>query len=303
MTTYQGARWVEQQIASILAQTRLPDEVLVYDDGSTDGTPDLVRALLSASPVPWTVTVNVERLGTVRSLEQGLRVTAADVVLLADQDDVWHPDRLARLVAAEALVFHDARLVDGDGRDSGRTLWSQVGFTAVRRERLALEPLAVLLEGNPVTGATLAVPASLLQLALPFPEQGWHDYWLALVAAAHGLPVLALPDLLLDYRLHANNAAGLPPTGLRGRLQGAPAARDHRAVLIAMFAELVDRLPAGMPREQAQAAAEHLRFRQDLPRLGFARLRPVLRHLAKGGYAAQGGSWRTAAVDLLERRA
>jgi hypothetical protein len=293
LTTFQGERWVEQQVRSILEQTRPPDELLVYDDGSTDRTVEIV-----SGHVP--VTVNPVRLGTVRSLEQGLRATGADRVFLADQDDLWSPDRVETMLAVDAdLVFHDGRIIDAAGAPTGATLWQQVGFTPARQQALERRPLRTLLNGNPVTGATVAVSRRLLEQALPFPDHGWHDQWLALVAAASGLTLAALPAPLIDYRVHDSNAAGLPPVGLRARLRGAPAARVQRAELIAMLAELSARFPS----PELTDAREHLRIRQGLPSARVGRPLPVLRHLLTGRYGENGGGWRTAAVDLLERRA
>ncbi len=297
MTTYQGVRWVAEQVASIQAQTRPVDEVLVYDDGSTDGTVDVVRS------AGWQVTVNPVRLGTVRNLEQGLRASTADLVLLADQDDVWHPHRVEQVVAAAptGLLFHDARVIDEAGTVTGARVFDTVGLTDERRTRLAHDPLGVLLEGNRVTGATVAVSRALLDVALPLPVRGWHDAWLALVAAAAGLGVVALPEVLLDYRVHGANAAGLPETGLRGRLRTGPAARTQRAEILAMLGELEVRVPpASAPR--VAAAIGHLALRQGLPAARAARAPRVLQHLASGSYARHGGDWRTAVVDLLERR-
>ncbi len=282
MTTFQGERWVEEQLRSILEQTRPPDEVLVYDDGSTDGTVEIASRDV-------TVVSNPVRLGTVRNLEQGLRVTTGDRVLLADQDDVWVPHRVERLLSVEGdLVFHDADL------STGGTLWERVGFSADRQQTLSLK---TLLDGNPVTGATVAVSRRLLEAALPFPEQGWHDYWLALVAASTGMSVVALPERLLTYRLHESNAAGLPVVGWRARLASAPAAREHRAVLLDMLSELSTRFPS----PEVDAALGHLGFRQGLPSSRVRRVLPAARHLVDGRYGAHGGGWRTAAVDLIGR--
>lgn len=298
MTTYQGARWVTEQARSIANQTHPVDLVRVADDGSTDGTLELLRAVLPAAEV----SVNERRLGTVRSFDGILRDLHADVVLLADQDDRWHPERVARLVETRGLTFHDARLVDAQGEAIGESLWSRVGFTPARRAQLALDPLGVLLHGNPVTGATVAVHRDVLALGLPLPEYGWHDYWLALVAAAHGCPVVALSEPLLDYRLHDANTAGLPPRGARARLGDGGAARQQRATVIAMLGELVERLPPGPAVSRVASARAHLQRRQVLPRPRWRRLPGVARLLVSGSYAAHGGGWRTAVVDVLEPR-
>ncbi len=297
MTTFQGARWVGEQVASIQAQTRPVDEVLVYDDGSTDGTVDVVRA------AGWEVTVNPVRLGTVRNVEQGLRSSTADLVLLCDQDDVWHPERVERIVGAgvTGLLFHDAAVIDARGERTGRRLWETVGLNPERAARMELDPLGVLLEGNRVTGATVAVTRALLEVALPLPARGWHDAWLALVAAAEGLGVQGLAEPMIDYRVHDTNAAGLPPTGLRGRLAQGPAARRQRAEILAMLGELMPRLSPD-PRARVAEAHAHLSLRQALPSGRLSRALPVARHLLEGAYGAHGGDWRTAVVDLLEVR-
>lgn len=297
MTTFEGARWVAEQARSIAAQTRPVDVVRVADDGSTDSTLELLRRELPVADV----TVNAQRLGTVRSLDSALSTVDADVVLLADQDDRWHPDRVARLVGTQGLTFHDARLVDSAGGVLRGTLWDHVGLTPSRRRRLATDPLGVLLEGNPVTGATVAVHRDVLTLGLPLPQQGWHDYWLALVAAAHDLPVVAVAEPLIDYRVHGANTAGLPPRGLRARLRAGPAARRQRESLVAMLGELLERLPAGPAAARVLSARDHLCRRLSLPRSRWRRLPGAGRLLLSGSYAAHGGGWRTAVVDILER--
>ena len=95
MTTYQGQRYVAEQIASVFAQTRLPDLVIVADDASTDGTLDIVRAVERASAVPMRVLTAEANAGLRVNIETGLVACPPGIVVLADHDDVWRPDKLA----------------------------------------------------------------------------------------------------------------------------------------------------------------------------------------------------------------
>ncbi len=94
----QRGRFVADQLRSIAAQTRPVDEVVVCDDGSTDGTVDAVAAFAAASPVPVRVVRNARQLGVTKNFEQAVGLCTGDVVLLCDQDDVWHPDKVAVLL-------------------------------------------------------------------------------------------------------------------------------------------------------------------------------------------------------------
>ncbi len=132
------------------------------------------------------------------------------LIALSDQDDVWHPDRLARGVerlagSSQQLVHSDARLV----ADDGETLLNATVFGYERRHRAP--GLRELLYRNTVTGMTLLMRVRLARLALPFPQQSglhfYHDLWLALLAeATGGVGLIEAP--LVDYRQHSGNLIG-----------------------------------------------------------------------------------------------
>lgn len=130
----------------------------------------------------------------------------ADLVALSDQDDVWHPDKLAALIAALApgvtLAFSDLRIVAPDGRVRSPTYWTN-------RDN-GWSDLGDLLATNTVTGAASLLRREVLDVALPFPprvEGSFHDHWLALCALALG--DLAYVDRpLVDYVQHERNVVG-----------------------------------------------------------------------------------------------
>lgn len=300
MAVHQGRAHLPAQLESIAAQTRRPDLVIVRDDVSTDGSDELARSMLRASGLPHALTRNAQRLGAVGTFAAGLeQVGSAELVVLCDQDDVWHPERLAtvtRELAARPdvdLVFSDGRVVDRDGEPLPGTLWQHAGFTGALRQRWDQgDHLGVLLQQNVVTGAATAFRGRLLDRALPMPVGGWHDAWLALLAVTTGV-AWALPEQLIDYRLHGGNAVGLvrPSTVGQVRTSTGRSTADRAALLrreLGLFVELEQRLAdlagpeaaAGRVREKR----ELLELRLDLPRRVPARARAIA--AARHGYAA-----------------
>ncbi|HVB28068.1 MAG TPA: glycosyltransferase [Mycobacteriales bacterium] len=308
LASYQGERFVGAQLASILAQSCPPDEVIVSDDGSTDATVPIVRDLAASTPVPVTVLIARGRSGVAANLSRGLGLARGDVIAFADQDDVWEPGKLARQLevleaTGAAAVFSDAAVVDAAGRAEGRRLWEAVGFDPRRQVRWEVDPLGVLLQRPVLTGATVLVrTAALGATVLPFPPHAWHDAWLALLLAGSGQRMVALPELLLRYRLHERNAAGLPPTGLL-RARSQPAAwADHGHALVELR-RARDRLAtlgvAQTVLARLDRAADFRGARLALPAHRWSRWAPVARRAVAGDYGAFANGWRSVVADLL----
>jgi len=219
LCTYQGARFLPQQLDSIAAQTRIPDELVVCDDGSTDATLRLIAEFAAVAPFPVRVHEHVGApLGPARNFERALRLASGDVIALCDQDDVWPAQRLERTMQLfdehrDAIaVFSDADLIDENGQTLGETLWQALGITVALQRRFshghAAQRVAVLCIGNVVTGATLAVRRTTLDWALPVPEGWLHDYWLAIALAAVG-EIVMWPEPLCRYRVHPAQHTGI----------------------------------------------------------------------------------------------
>jgi glycosyltransferase involved in cell wall biosynthesis len=162
-----------------------------------------------------------ERLGFYRNFERALRLAPVEAELLAlsDQDDRWHPDKLATLRAAlgeAVLVYSDLRLVEAGGHVLRETLW--------RGRRNNHTDLAAMLVANTITGAAMLFKRELMELALPFPETPgfqFHDHWLAVVALAAG-EVAFVDRPLYDYVQHPGAVFGDVTHGpaSRGRSMG-----------------------------------------------------------------------------------
>src|SRR5262245_35882654 len=205
MATY-NPPWTlfRKQIRSLQAQTYTNWVCVVSDDGSTEELYDRIRAFLAAD-CRFVVRRNERNLGFFHNFERCLSAVPAEAefIALADQDDVWNPDKLESLLGAfvpdSQLVYSDMRLVRSDGKVLSNTFW------ATRPNNWT--DFSSLLMANTITGAACMFRRSLLDEALPFPPRFghmFHDHWLAALALARG-PIGFVDRPLYDYVQHGSN--------------------------------------------------------------------------------------------------
>jgi hypothetical protein len=269
------------QIRSIAEQSIAPDLVVfVVADGQSGG---LIGQFAQAAGLRHALAEPPDELDAPRAVEAGLAralaLTGPDTLIaLADQDDLWHPQRLAAGVAAlaaspAALAHADARLVDAGGALLHPSMWRFEG-------RLRRPGLRGLLLRNTVTGMTVLMRRRVAELALPFPPQAgvhfFHDLWLALVAEATG-GIAEIDRPLVDYRQHGANAVGAVDGRRRPRL-GWPrrATLRREAAAYALARHLAHSLHNRLADAVADGRLRHGEARIDA-------LRPYLRHLRGAG--------------------
>src|ERR1700733_10400793 len=175
MCTFNGERFLRQQLESIAGQTRLPDELVACDDCSSDSTIEILREFARGASFSVRIVSNSTTLGSTRNFEKAISLCERDFIALCDQDDIWQPNKLNRLqeVFADPLIggaFSDAEIIDADGRAAGRRLWQLHKFTFREPDDLRrMAAVRLLLKHDVVTGATLMFRASLRHLLLPIP--------------------------------------------------------------------------------------------------------------------------------------
>lgn len=230
LSTYDGGRFVGEFIASLGRQTCRDFRLLVRDDGSADATADLVRAAAAEAGIETVFLPSSGRhLGAVRSFGELLAHSSGRHVMFADQDDLWHADKVAAMRdlmrEAEARHGEDAPLLlHSDMRVCGENgeLLADSFFRRQRLPRRAGTLVSLLVQNNVAGCATMINRALAARVRLPFPEEAiCHDWYLALFAAAFG-KVLFSDRALVDYRVHGGNVFGAPKFGwfgwfLRGR--------------------------------------------------------------------------------------
>ena len=312
LCTHNGAAFVGEQVRSILDQSPAPLELVVGDDASTDDTVAIIeravarhRAEHPTAAVSLRVLRGERALGVTANFDRTIAACTGDIVALSDQDDVWPPGRLARLVPlfgdpGVALVHTDARLVDAQGRDTGARLLTTLEATEAERARLESgDALAVLLRRNLVTGATVLVRRELARRAAPFPAAWVHDEWLAIMAAVDG-GLRLVDEPWLDYRQHGANVIGASEVTWARRWERLREPRDERAVrLIARATALVERLDATGADAEALAAARaklaHEQRRSRLPRWQPLRVPGVVAGALAGRYSR----YSRGAIDIV----
>jgi glycosyltransferase involved in cell wall biosynthesis len=220
LCTYNGARFLPEQLASIAAQTRLPDEMIVCDDGSTDATLEILEEFSQTVPFPVRIVRNPVNLRSTKNFEQAIALCTGDLIALCDQDDVWLPEKLAAQVQLleeqpeVGGVFGDATLIDGESQATVDRLWRGIFFTKQEQRAVSAgQPVPVLLRKNVVTGATLMFRASLRPLLLPIPSNWVHDGWIAWMLALQSR-LAAMDRPVIRYRVHAGQQIGVESVAL-----------------------------------------------------------------------------------------
>jgi glycosyltransferase involved in cell wall biosynthesis len=245
LCTYNGGRFLKEQLESVALQSRLPAEVVVCDDGSVDETLDLLRQFRSRASFPVHITKNPQRLGTTKNFEQAINLASGEFIALCDQDDLWAPGKLERLSQVMetspfvGAVFSDANLIDGNSKPIGKCLFAKHKFSSVKQRRFLSDPPTTLLKHDVVTGATLMFRASMRRFCLPIPGSWVHDGWLTWKISLHSrLGLVAEP--LISYRVHSGQQLGVGPlNGVSSTNADTETRRRHYARVARQFEDLL----------------------------------------------------------------
>lgn len=244
LATYNGSRFLPDQLASLKAQTYSDWRLLVRDDGSSDSSLQIVQEWAAANGVALEIVRDGGAgLGAAASFGRLLAASDAPYFACCDQDDVWLSTKLdvmlERVREAErlagpnvpVLAFSDLALVDVRLEPIGRTFWEMARIAPDSGP----QSLVQAAQRNRVTGCASLGNAALRALALPIPADArMHDAWLAMVARAFG-SLVAIPQQLVRYRLHGENSVGVEDLRsgaiVRGAL-GKPVRYLQRAIAI-----------------------------------------------------------------------
>jgi glycosyltransferase involved in cell wall biosynthesis len=316
LCTRNGARFVEAQLLSILGQTHPVNEIVVSDDGSHDGTIEVVRRVLAENADRARVDqviLNPEPLGVAANFAQAISASGGALIALSDQDDVWHPERVARAVAefdrdpAVLMTHSDARLVDADAAPLGLRLFEALELDPAERESIAAGRLAdVSIRRNIATGATMTISRELFEYARPIPANWIHDEWFAMLAALRG-GVVVIDEPLIDYRQHGSNEIGVREPTLRHKMRRVLQPRGDRNRILAQRAAVLRDRVAGLSGIDSSLVglvnrkAEFEALRAGMPEARWRRAGAVLRLARSGRYDHLASRGRADIVrDLLQ---
>ena len=213
---YNGARYLRTQLDSILAQTHNVDEIIIFDDASSDTTKEILEEYKNKYLNLFFLHYNKKNLGPTKNIEKAIQACTGDIILLSDQDDYWEPNKVETIIkwfeANPTMngVFTNGTLMNSNGEiDNKYGLWDAMSFPYKAIKNGEDLKFYINTVENSVTGATLAIRNNLPFLKQPFPtiKNLVHDRWLAMnLAENNSLGIL--DEKLIRYRIHSEQTIG-----------------------------------------------------------------------------------------------
>ena len=216
MATYNGEKFLEQQLESLSKQTRLPAELVVCDDTSGDATVAIITRFAETAPFPVKLVVNEERLGWRRNFLKAASLCASEYIAFCDQDDIWLPEKLATVQTyleknRPTLLQHGYRMIDS----AGAVISGPITYEHLKRDTAWVHSYGL----NQVFHKSLLEFFDLWELSTDHFHAGErmaHDQFVFFLSSLLG-QTITIKDVLLYYRQHGNNAVGfVPPSDYGG---------------------------------------------------------------------------------------
>ena len=286
LATFNGIRFLQEQLNSIFNQSYPEWRLIAGDDGSTDGTLQRIIELSLKNPEKVLCKPRgVLTKGGCANFASLIGESTSQYTMFCDQDDVWLPNKISKTLAAmklaeqrygidaPILIHTDLCVVDERLRPIAQSLWQYRNLSPELGSRLHR-----LLPQNVITGCTVMINRPLAQIAAPIPKEAlMHDWWLALVAALLG-HVVYLNEPTLLYRQHRNNAIGAKPWGIKRIWQQ----MQKPATLQQAMLRTMSQAQALLDRYRNQISQEQINLIEAYARLPFAskteRIRMVLQN-------------------------
>lgn len=201
MATYNGEKYLKEQLDSILKQIKSSDELIISDDGSTDSTRIIIKEYQKEYKNIYLI--DGPKMGVQKNFENALKTSQGDIIFLSDQDDIWMDDKVNEVLEAfqnpnVVLILHDAQIVDQNGQVIEDSFFEHRGSKSGLFENLWK---------NSYLGCCMALRRSVLECSLPFPPKiEMHDWWIGLIGEMMG-EVRLIDKPLLKYRRHGENVS------------------------------------------------------------------------------------------------
>ncbi|MHB8206509.1 glycosyltransferase family 2 protein [Mucilaginibacter sp.] len=207
MATYNGEKYIEEQLSSIFSQTLKPTEIIVCDDNSSDSTPKILQKLADKNLIKYFE--NKPQLGVIKNFRKGASLCEkSNFIAFSDQDDIWLPNKLEVLtqeiitktdLTKPAMVFSDLTTVDKYKNIINKSLWNEFNISPTK------QTLRTLLIRNIVPGCTMLINNKMNEELLHIPEEAYmHDAWITFIAFIfHNYSFIN--DALIYHRNHEDN--------------------------------------------------------------------------------------------------
>lgn len=208
MAVYNGEKYINEQIKSILRQLEVHDELVIIDDFSSDKSVKIIESLKDDRIIIYKNTSNI---GVIKSFEKSILLAKGEIIFLSDQDDLWAPEKIAitlKEFESEDIVcvVSNALIITSDtGSDRGVLKYKKTMFDLRRSSPGIMHNLV----RNSFQGCAMAFRASIKNNILPFPKHiPMHDQWIGMISSIIGR-VVFIPNILVYYRRHGENLTDL----------------------------------------------------------------------------------------------
>jgi len=219
LCTYNGAKYLNQQLDSILNQTVPVTEIVVCDDCSKDNTKDIIESYSKKHPGLFNIHYNTKNLRSNKNFEKAIALASGDYIFLADQDDLWLPNKVDETLKVFNKnkhiegVFSNAYLIDGENNllFEDFTLWDNFNFPEHKLNDPKILFKRLIYRGNFLTGATLCISKKAKDSIFPFQtveKKLLHDEWIAHQLARKNTLFFS-KECLVSYRIHENQQVGI----------------------------------------------------------------------------------------------
>lgn len=202
MATYNGEKFLRMQLDSVIQQSYSPIEIIAVDDCSTDNTVNILNEY-AAQHNNFTVVINEHNLGYQKNFEKGFLLAKGDFIAPCDQDDIWLPNKIEKLLAcigSHAIAFCNSAFIDSDGNPLGQSIFDTKNLTDFN------SPIMYTV-GASAPGHAMLITKQVALDAMPFPTLVSHDNWLGFVATFYN-SLKFLNEPLVLYRRHDTNVFG-----------------------------------------------------------------------------------------------
>ncbi len=313
MCTFNGDRYLEEQLDSFAFQTRLPDEIIICDDGSSDNTLSIIEKFSNKASFPVRIFTNKIRLGSTKNFEKAISYCKGDIIALSDQDDVWFSNKLGcienifQTSPKIGAVVSNGEVVNELLQPLNYRLWDSFGFDKYNQNIVrAGKALDVLLKRNVVTGAAMAFKSDLRNIYLPIPSSWVHDGWIALLISFFAELVIT-PEPLIKYRTHSEQQIGGQKKNLLDKIKmSRRTGADDYSFIAMQYCLAYERLLNFITTSEDQntiskfkSKIEHVQARANIYSLRSHRLKIISQELSKNRYHLYSRGLTSFFKDLL----
>lgn len=206
--TYNGEKYIEELVQSILTQSRKADEIIICDDGSTDYTLEKINKILDKFDGDKKIISNEHRLGVTKNFEKGITNATGDIIFLSDQDDIWLENKIETMMElfyereSCVLVFSNAQIYENGYKS--KTIFDLLNVNPTN----CIKDRNFFLKRAFIPGTTMAFKRKYVLELMPFPIEWIHDGWIAINAKIYG-EIEYIDKCLMIYRLHNDNTIGM----------------------------------------------------------------------------------------------